>query len=89
MYNMKHYDNTGKRQVFHKDSLINIQSSNSMSLHCTDTDLIFSRVLGRHEVSNNWTVSQHCWICEKWDFCEISALKEDLQQVESENVTKA
>ena len=85
---MKFFDSTGRRKVFHPDSLINVQSSNSMSLHTTDTDLIFTRVLGRYDVPNSWTASQHCWICEKWDFFEFAALKDDLIQIESDNVIK-
>ena len=51
MYNLKYRDHAGRKVVFHRDNLVNLQQFTS------PTDLVFTRVAGLKDFDSTWKAS--------------------------------
>lgn len=86
--NLKVRDSLGHQHIAHRDSLINIYQSEPRS--SDQESYILSRVLGHEEVvgGDQWTVSQHCWVCERWSLFTFTVQESLLRRVESVDVLR-
>lgn len=94
MYNLKHRDNNGRMLVAHNDSIINIDSPKKnidKFLILEAKEVILSRVLGQSDIkaSENWGVSEHCWICERWGVYQLKVTLDSLQIVATPDIFHA
>jgi len=84
--NLKVRDSLGRKQIAHRDSLINIHHSDSRD----QDSCILSRVLGHAEIAEGgqWVVSRHCWVCERWSIFTFGIEESRLRRVESVEVLR-
>jgi hypothetical protein len=88
--NLKVRDSLGHKLIAHRDSLVNIFQSESRHSDPSQESYILSRVLGHPEVADGhqWTVSQHCWVCERWSIFTFNVEESRLKRVESVDVLR-
>ena len=90
-YNLKHRDNNGRLLITHNDSVVNIDSpKKSIDKHMIveSKEVILSRVLGQSDIksSENWGVSEHCWVCERWGVYHLKVTLDSLQVVATPDI---
>lgn len=91
LYNLKQRDNNGRLVLSHNDCIVNTISPKKnvdKLLLLEPKEVIISRVIGQPELkaAENWGVSEHCWICERWGVYHLKVTLDSLQQVASPDI---
>jgi hypothetical protein len=90
-YNLKQRDNTGKLILNHNDSIINtVSPKKNIDKHLIiePKEVILTRVLQHPELKSaeNWGVSEHCWVCQRWGVYNLKVTLDSLQQVATPDI---
>jgi hypothetical protein len=90
-YNLKHRDKNGRRLETHIDNIINIESpkKNTDKHNILETkEVILTRVIGQSDLkgSEDWGVSKHCWVCERWGIYHLKVTLSSLQTVATPDI---
>lgn len=90
-YNLKQRDVNGMLKVTHKDQVVNILSpKKNIDKHMIlePKEVIVSRVLGQADIkdSEQWGVSEHCWVCERWGVYHLKVTLDSLHQVATPDI---